>query len=175
MSTISCFYFRLTNPPIGILILPRHCTCYRFLKKCLFWCLLISVPRRPVDHRILMDVLFFSRFVVECHVGEWFHSYLSGWTPILSTPSDTSDAVALICSVPQCSGVRPLQFIAYREDVEDELKLFLSRNTYMQLTLNCAHMCDSQRCCDVEKSRAMCKSNPSLVCFETGPTRPRQN
>ena len=76
----------------------------------------------------LMDVLS-SRFGVNDHVYEWFRSYLSGRTQIFSTLADTSNAVALIFSVPQGSVpqgsvVRPLLFIAYTEDVEDLIQTF---------------------------------------------------
>ena len=78
----------------------------------------LSADFDSVDHRILMDVLS-SRFGVNDHVYEWFHSYLSGRTQIFSTLADTSNAVALIYSVQQGSVVGPLLFIAYTEDVED--------------------------------------------------------
>ena len=69
-----------------------------------------------------------SRFGVNDHVYEWFHSYLSGRTQIFSTLADTSNAVALICSVPQGSVVGPLLFIAYTEDVEDLIQTFSVKN-----------------------------------------------
>ena len=59
----------------------------------------LSAAFDTVDHHILIDVLS-SRFGVNDHVYEWFHSYLSGRIQIFSTIADTSNAVALICSVP---------------------------------------------------------------------------
>ena len=70
-----------------------------------------------------MDVLS-PRFGVYDNVYKWFHSYLSGRIQIFSTLADTSNAVALICGVPQGSVVGPLLFITYAEDVEDLIQTF---------------------------------------------------
>ena len=110
----------------------------------------LSAAFDTVDHRILLDVSS-SRFGVNNHVYDWFHSYLSSRTQIFSTLPDTSNAVALICSIPQGSVVGSLLFIAYTEDVEDLIQTFLSRTTYMQMTPSCSHICYSQRCCDTEE------------------------
>ena len=100
----------------------------------------LSAAFDTVDHRILMDVLS-SGFGVNYHVYEWFHSYLSGRTPLFSTSADTSNAVALICSVPQGSVVGPLLFIAYTEDVEDLIQTFSVKNhIYADDTQLLAHM-----------------------------------
>ena len=100
----------------------------------------LSAAFDTVDHRILMDMLS-SRFWVNDHVYEWFHSYLSGRTQIFSTLADTSNAVALICSVPQGSVVGPLLFIAYTEDVEDLIQTFSVKNhIYADDTQLLAHM-----------------------------------
>ena len=79
-----------------------------------------------------MDVLS-SRFGVNDHVYEWFHSYVSGRTQIFSTLADTSNAVALICSVPQGSVVGPLLFIAYTEDVEADDTQLLAHMRLIEL------------------------------------------
>ena len=78
----------------------------------------LSAASDTVDHSILMDVLS-PHFGVNNHVYDWFHSYLSSRTQIFSTPADTSNVVALMCSVLQGSIVGPLLFIAYTEDVEE--------------------------------------------------------
>ena len=87
-----------------------------------------------------MDVLS-SRFGVSYHVYEWFHSYLSDRTQTFSTLADTSNAVALICSVPPGSVVGPLLFIAYTEDVEDLIQtLSVEDHIYADDTQLLAHM-----------------------------------
>ena len=87
-----------------------------------------------------MDVLL-SRFGINDHVYEWFHSYLSGQTQIFSTPADTSNAVAFICSVPQGSVVGLLLFITYTEDVEDLIETFsVKDHIYADDTQLLAHM-----------------------------------
>ena len=53
-----------------------------------------------VDHRILLDVLSF-RFGVTDRAYEWFSSYLTGRTQVISTNTSTSESVALACGVPQ--------------------------------------------------------------------------
>ena len=88
---------------------------------------------------MLMDVLS-SRFGVDGHINEWFHSYLSSRTRIFFTPVEISNAVALICRVPQGSVFWSLLFITYTEDEETQLKLFLSRTTYADDTQLLAHM-----------------------------------
>ena len=98
-----------------------------------------------------MDVLS-SRFGVNDHVYEWFRSYLSGGTQIFSTSADTSNAVAHIFSVPQGSVVGPILFITYTEDVEDLIETFSFKDyIYADDIQLLAHICDSQRCCDVEE------------------------
>ena len=93
-----------------------------------------------VDHRILMDVLS-SRFGVNDHVYDWFHYYLSGRIQSFSTPYDTCNAVALICSVPKFSVVRPLLIITYTEDAEDLIYTFsVKDHTYADDTPLLAHM-----------------------------------
>ena len=100
----------------------------------------LSAAFDTVDHRILMDVRS-SRFGVNDHVYEWFDSYLSGRTQIFSTLADTSNAVALICSVPQGSVVGPLLFITYTEDVEDLIQTFsVKDHIYADDTRLFAHM-----------------------------------
>ena len=100
----------------------------------------LSAAFDTVDHRILMDVLS-SCFGVNDHVYEWFYFYLSGRTQIFITPADTSNAVALICSVPQGSVVGPLLFITYTENVEDLIQTFFVKDhIYAGDTQLLAHM-----------------------------------
>ena len=134
----------------------------------------LSTAIDTVDHRILMDVLL-SRFGVNDHVYEWFHSHLSGRTHIFSTLVDTSNAVALTYSVPQGSVVGSLLFIAYTEDVEDLIQTFLSRITYMKMTPAARTYATHRGAAILKKSREMCWSNPRLVHFQTATTKPIQN
>ena len=100
----------------------------------------VSAAFDTVDHRMLMNVLS-SRSGVNDHVYEWFHSYLSGRTQIFSMQAYTSNAVALICSVPQGSVVGPLLFIAYTDDVEDLIQTFsVNDHIYGDDTKLLAHM-----------------------------------
>ena len=100
----------------------------------------LSAAFDTIDHQILMDVLS-SHFGVNDHVYDWLHSYLSGRTQIFSTPADTSNAVALICSVPHGSVVGPLLFITYTEDVEDLIQTFsVKDHIYADDTQLPAHM-----------------------------------
>ena len=80
----------------------------------------LSAAFDTVDHRILMDVLS-SRFGANIHVLEWFHSYLSGRRQIVITPTDISNAAALIHGVPQGQ-------VTYTEDVEDLIETFSVKN-----------------------------------------------
>ena len=96
------------------------------------------------DHCILIDVLSF-RFGVKDHVYEWFHSHLSGRTHIFGTSADTSNAVALICCVPQGSVVGPQLFITYTENVEDLIQTFSVKDHIYADDLSCSLICDSQR------------------------------
>ena len=134
----------------------------------------LSAAFDTVDHRILMDVLS-SRFGVNDHVYEWFHSYLSGRTQIFSTLADTSNAVALICSVPQGSVVGPLLFIAYTENVEDLIQTFSQGPHICRLHPAARTYAIHRDAAIPKKSREMCGSNPRLVHFETATTKPRQN
>ena len=97
-----------------------------------------------------------SRFGVNDHVYEWFHSYLSGRTQIFSTLADTSNAVALICSVPQSLVVGPILCITYTEDVEDLIQTFSVKDhiyaddtqllAYMRLTEVLRYRRNIERC-----------------------------
>ena len=112
------------------------------LDKYLLWCFLILV--------LLFTLLIndwhcngciSSRFGVNEHVYEWFHSYLSGRTQIVSTPAVTSNATAHIWSVTQGSVVWPLLFIAYTEDVEDLIEtVSINNHMYAEDTKLFAHM-----------------------------------
>ena len=113
------------------------------LNKCLLWCfsILVSLSTLLI---IAFNRCVSSRFGVDDHVCEWFHSYFSGRTWIFSTSVDTCNAMALICSVPQGSVVSPLLFIKCTEDVEDLIETFSVKDhiyaddtrllTHMQLT-----------------------------------------
>ena len=83
----------------------------------------LSAAFDTVDHRILLDLLSF-RFAVTDRAYEWFSSYLTGRTQVISTNTSTSEAVALTCGVPQDSVVGQQQFTAYTEDVEELIESF---------------------------------------------------
>ena len=72
---------------------------------------------------ILLDVLSF-RFGVTDRAYEWFSSYLTGRTQVISTNTCTSQAVALTCGVRQGSVVGPHKFTAYTEDMEERIESF---------------------------------------------------
>ena len=74
----------------------------------------LSAAFDTVDHRILLDVLSF-RFGDTDRVYEWFSSYLTGRTQVISSNTSTSAAVALTYGVPQGSVVGPQQFTAYTD------------------------------------------------------------
>ena len=83
----------------------------------------LSTAFDTVDHRILLDVLS-SRFGVTDGAYEWFSSYPTGRTQVISTNTSTSEAVLRTCDVPQGSVVGPQQFTAYTEDVEELIESF---------------------------------------------------
>ena len=82
---------------------------------------------------------------------------------IYSTPADTSNVVALICSVPQDSVVGPVLFIAFTEDIEDfnATKDYIYTDDSQLLALAACGGAAMPK-----KSQEMCVSNPSLVHFE---------
>ena len=85
--------------------------------------LVLSAAFDTVDHRILLDVLSF-RFSVTDRAYEWFSSYLTGRTQVISTNTSPLEAVAFTCGVPQGSVVGQQQFTAYIEDVEELIESF---------------------------------------------------
>ena len=71
----------------------------------------LSAAFDTVDHGTLLEVLSL-RFGITGSVLEWFKSYLTGRTQTVTTSSDTSAAVPLVCNVLQGSVVGSLLFIA---------------------------------------------------------------
>ena len=83
----------------------------------------LSAACDTVDHGTLLEVLSW-RFEITGSVLEWFKSYPTGRTQIVTTSSDTSAAVPLVCSVPQGSVVGPLLFIAHTGDIEETIDIY---------------------------------------------------
>ena len=81
------------------------------------------------------------RFEITGSVLEWFKYYLTGRTQTVTTSSDISAAVPLVCSVPQGSLVGPLFFIAYTGDIETIDVYSVQHNLYADDTQLLSHMC----------------------------------
>ena len=71
----------------------------------------LSAALDTVDHGTLLEVLSL-RFGITGSVLEWFKYYLTGRTHTVTTSSDTSAAVPLVCNILQGSVVGSLLFIA---------------------------------------------------------------
>ena len=111
----------------------------------------LSAAFDTVGHCILLDMLS-SQFGVTDRAYEWFSSYLTSRTQVISTNTSTSEAVALTCGVPQGSVVGPQQFTAYTEDVEKLMESFeVKDHLYADDTQVLTHV----RICEVQG----CKSN----------------
>ena len=82
------------------------------------------------------------RFGITGSVLEWFKSYLTGRTQTMTTSSDTSPAVPLVCSVPQGSVVGPLLFIAHTGEIENTIDVYsVEHDLYADDTPLLSHMC----------------------------------
>ena len=101
----------------------------------------LSAAFDTVDHGTLLDVLSL-RFGITGSVLEWFKSYLTGRTQILTTSADISAVVPLICSVPQGSAVGSLLFIAFTGDIEKTIEVYyVKHDLYADDTQLLSHMC----------------------------------
>ena len=83
----------------------------------------LSAAFDTVDHGVLLDVLR-HRFGVADVALNWFSSYLSDRTQSFSVVSGTLSPVNLTCSVPQGSVIGPKTFVAYTEDIAEEIDSF---------------------------------------------------
>ena len=83
----------------------------------------LSAAFDTVDHGVLLDVLRHWFGVADVALN-WFSSYLSDRIQSFSVASGTSRPVNLICSVPQGSVIGPKKFVAYTEDIAEEIDTF---------------------------------------------------
>ena len=101
----------------------------------------LSTAFDTVDHGTLLEVLSL-RFGIMGSILKWFKSYLTGRTQTVTTSSETSAAVSLVCSVPQGSVGGPLLFIAYTMDIEETIDVYsVEHELYADDTQLLSHMC----------------------------------
>ena len=101
----------------------------------------LSAAFSTVDYGTLLEVLSF-RFGITGSILEWFKSYLTGRTQIVTTSSDISAVVSLVCGVPQESMVGPLLFIAYTRDIEETIEAYsVEHDLYADDTQLLSQMC----------------------------------